>query len=84
MATTNNITGAEIKSGIYSSEGRLNHDRIFSKKTAYEWLKTDEFLKVWILDPDGWRQDDGVTLDHKISYKDFCNRLNMSTITYLA
>lgn len=80
MATTNNITGDEIKSGIYTPAGRDNFDRIFAKKTAHEWLATPEFVNVRLVDPDGWRYDDGVSLDTKISYKDFCRRLNESTV----
>ncbi len=78
MAATNDITGAEIKSGAYTSRGRDNHDRIFAKKTAYEWLQTEEFAGIQILDDDGWRNADGVKLEDRISYKDFCYRLNMS------
>lgn len=83
MAATNDITGAEIKSGIYSAAGRANHDRIFTKKSAYEWLKTDEFLGIVILDPDGWRRSDGVSMQDRISYNDFCSRLNESTVSGL-
>lgn len=83
MAATNDITGAEIKSGIYSAAGRANHDRIFAKKTAHEWLQTDEFLGMTIIDPDGWRHPDGVSLEDRISYKDFCSRLNQSTVSGL-
>jgi len=80
MATTNDITGAEIKSGIYSAQGRDNHDRIFAKKTAAEWLEFLPECKGWtILDPDGWRYDDGITLESKISCTEFIRRFNKST-----
>lgn len=82
MAATNDITGAEIKSGIYSAAGRANHDRIFAKKTAYEWLQTDEFLGIEIIDDDGWRNEDGVKMEDRISYKDFCSRLSISTCSF--
>lgn len=77
MAAKNNITGDEIKSRILSSEGRKNYDQIFAKKSAYEWLKDES---VVLLDPDGWRHDDGVTLDSLISYKEFQRRLAESTV----
>ena len=81
MATTNSITGDEIKSGIYSAQGRDNYERIFAKKTAAEWLEFLPEYKGWtIIDPDGWRYDDGVTLETKISYSEFKRRLNKSTI----
>lgn len=81
MAAKNDITGSEIKSGVYSKSGRENHDRIFAKKSAYDWLATEEFSGTKIYDPDGWRLGDGVTMDDPISYKDFCSRLNMSTVS---
>lgn len=73
----NDITGDDIKSKILSAQGRKNHDRIFSKKSAHEWLK-DETLTV--IDPDGWRWDDGVTMDTPISYKEFQKRLVQCTV----
>lgn len=73
----NDITGDEIKSKILSAQGRQNHDRIFSKKSAHEWLK-DEVVTV--LDADGWRDNDGVTMDTPISYKEFQQRLVRCTV----
>lgn len=77
MATTNNITGDEIKSKALTAAGRENYDRIFAKKSAHEWLKDEN---VTILDPDGWRYDDGVTMDTPISYKEFQKRLVQCTV----
>ena len=82
MATTNNITGAEIKSSVYTQQGRDNHDRIFAKRSATEWLCSEEFRGIYIIDPDGWRADDGVLLETPISYKDFCYRLSLSTCSF--
>ncbi len=79
MAARNNITGDEIKSKALSKQGRKNHDRIYAKKSAYEWLKDEESVSS-ILDPDGWRYNDGVTMDTPISYKDFCYRLQQCTV----
>lgn len=80
MAARNDITGAEIKSGILSTEGRANWDKAFAKKTPAEWILDEPFIDR-ILSPDGWPMDDDVTLDTPISYKEFCERINLSTVT---
>jgi hypothetical protein len=80
MASRNSITGDEIKSKILSSQGRQNHDRIFAKKSAHEWLKDET---VTIINPDDWRYDDGVTLDTPISYSEFQKRLVHCTVSGL-
>ena len=82
MATTNSVTGDEIKSGIYTANGRFNYELIFSKKTAQEWIDFHpDYQGALILDPDGWRTgDDKVTLDSKISFNDFKKRFNSSTV----
>lgn len=80
MATTNNITGDEIKSKALTAAGRENYDRIFAKKSAHEWLKDEN---ITILDPDGWRYDDGVTMDTPISHKEFQKRLVQCTVSGL-
>lgn len=78
MAARNPITNDEIKSRSYSKTGRDNHDRIFAKKTAQGWL--DYFnCSIKIIDPDGWRQQDGITLDTPIKFNDFLYRLQLST-----
>lgn len=58
---------------------RDNYDQIFGKKTAHEWLEK-LYPDTKIYDPDGWRYDDGVTMDTKISMDDFHKRLNVSTL----
>jgi hypothetical protein len=73
----NDITGAEIKTSSYSKQGRENHDSIFAKRPALEWAEKEN---VKILDPDGFRNDDGVTLLTPISYSEFKKRLNYCTI----
>jgi len=55
------------------------------KKSATEWLNDpviqDQPAKiVGIQDPDGWRRDDGVTLDTPITLLDFKERLGQSTV----
>ena len=80
MASRNSITGDEIKSKILSSQGRQNHDRIFAKKSAHEWLKDEA---VTMMDPDGWRWNDGVTMDTPISYSEFQKRLVHCTVSGL-
>ena len=80
MATTNPITGDEIKSKGLSKQGRNNWDRIFKKQSAYDWLKELKYEKYTILDPDGWRYHDGITMDTPISKSEFHRRFNESTV----
>ena len=81
MATTNNITGDKIITKASNSKFRDGWDNIFAKKTAAEWLKHPDFQYITCIhDPDGWRENDGVTLDTPITRKDFENRLSVSTI----
>ena len=54
-------------------------------KSAHEWLKDPRVQDrpdrpFRIMDPDGWRRSDGVTLDDPISLQDFQERLMRSTI----
>ena len=77
MPSTNEITGAEQKSKAYSAQGRINHDRIFAKKSAHKWA---EESGVRILDDDGFRWNDGVDMDSLISYSEFQKRLPHCTI----
>jgi hypothetical protein len=74
----NDITGKAIKTGIQNKAYDEGWERIFAKKTAHEWLETMPDIRL--LDPDGWRWNDGVTLDTPIKWSDFNNRLNHSTI----
>lgn len=69
----------KIISKVFSEEGRKNWERIFEKKTAWEWLST-LYPKVTIYDPDGWRCDDGVSLETPITRSDFEWRLSQSTL----
>jgi hypothetical protein len=73
----NDITGRAIKTGIQNKDYDKGWDRIFAKKTAYEWIKeTPEVISI--VSPDGW--DEEVTLDTPIKWLDFQQRLNISTI----
>ena len=74
----NDVTGRAIKTGIQNKDYDKGWDRIFAKKTAHEWLK--EMPEIKMYDPDGWRDNDGVTMDTPIKWKDFQERLNRSTI----
>ena len=78
MAAINPITGKQIKTNPQNSTYAEGWDRIFAKKTAYEWLETMPDIKM--LDPDGWRENDGITMDTPIKWSEFQRRLNMSTI----
>ena len=82
MAAKNDITGDQIKSKAFSEKGRANWDRIFKKQSAWNWLKELEYDEYTILDPDGWRQNDGVNMDTPITRSDFFKRFNASTVMY--
>ena len=82
MAAINNITGDEIKSKAFSEKGRDNWDNIFKKQSAWDWLKELNYGKYTILDPDGWRYNDGVDLDTPITKSDFFKRFNKSTVMF--
>jgi hypothetical protein len=69
----------EIKSRAFSEQGRKNYDHIFVKKSAHKWA---EESGIKILDPDGFRWDDGVNMDSLISYSEFQKRLNHCTIIF--
>jgi hypothetical protein len=71
----------EIKSRAFSEQGRKNYDHIFVKKSAHDWLKDQP--EVRILDGDGFRWNDGVTMDSLISYSEFQKRLNHCTICFV-
>lgn len=68
MAARNDITGAEIKSGILSAEGRNNWDKAFCKKSVSDWLHYEENVTVIVAD------------DTLITYKQFCELLDKNTI----
>ena len=81
MSTKNDITGDSISSKTLSQEGRDNWDNIFGpKKTAEEWIAI-KCPGVKILNPHGWLQGDGVTLETPISESDFNFRYNLSTVS---
>lgn len=79
MAAKNDITGDSIKSKALSKQGQENWDRIYAKKSGLEWLKGEI---VELLDPDGWRLDDGVTLETPITYEEFSRRIPYCTVMY--
>lgn len=74
MAAVNDITGKEIKSKILSKNGRNNWDKIFSKKTAYEWAEIDN-IKI---KDDGWD-----TPDMPIKYTEFLEKLSCGSLTVI-
>jgi len=78
MAAINEITGKVIRTNPQNSKYAENWDKIFTKKSSNEWLK--ECADVVLLDPDGWRQNDGVDMDTPIKWADFQYRLSLSTI----
>lgn len=78
MATNNPITGKVIKTNPQNSAYAEGWERIYAKKSAHEWLETT-MPNTILMDPDGWRYDDGVTLDTPITYSEFNKRINVST-----
>jgi len=64
MAARNDITGAEIKSGILSTQGRDNWDKAFAKKSVADWLRCEDN-----------HTSDVVANDAPVSYKEFCEHL---------
>jgi hypothetical protein len=83
MAAKNDITGDSIQSKVLSAQGRANWDNIFGKKNAYEWQLELYGEDDLILDPDGWRGHDRVTLETPISRADFHTRFSHCTIRFL-
>lgn len=77
MAAINEHTGKAIRTGPQNSTYAEGWERIWTKKSAHEWLKT--VPEITVLDPDGWRYDD-VTMDTPIKWSEFQKRLNESTI----
>lgn len=73
----NDITGKVIKTNPQNKAYSDGWDKVFAKKPAHEWLKDEN---IELLNPDGWQQDDGVTLDTPIKWSDFQQRLSKSTI----
>jgi len=54
-------------------------------KSAHEWLKDPRIQDrpgqvVRVMDDDGWRRTDGVRMKDPISWDDFIERFNQSTI----
>jgi hypothetical protein len=79
MAAVNDITGKVIKTSPQNSAYSEGWERIYAKKTAHEWAAKEG---VKIVDYDGWRLNDGVTLDTPTTYSDFNKRLSYSIYQY--
>ena len=48
-------------------------------QTAWEWNKELYDDSITIMDPDGWRRNEGVTMDVPITQEDFQERLSHCT-----
>lgn len=60
---------------------RLKHPVPTQEKTSDEWLATDEFAGVQVMDPDGWdRQNFQESWAEKITHDEFMRRLCRSTV----
>jgi hypothetical protein len=77
MAAVNDITGKVIKTSPQNSAYSEGWERIYAKKNAHEWAAKEG---IEIVDYDGWRLNDGVTLDTPTTYSDFNKRLSYSNI----
>jgi hypothetical protein len=75
----NDITGKVIKTSPQNSLYADGWERAFARKSAHEWLQHPDFISYIIMDPDGWRGDNK-SMDDKITYKEFCERFNQSTV----
>lgn len=51
-------------------------------RTPEQWLLTDEFKGLRILDPDGWRGRNGRDWEDKISHDEFQSRLARCTVEH--
>jgi hypothetical protein len=49
-------------------------------KTPEEWLQTDDFRGLVVMDPDGWRGKNAPAWDEPITAVEFNHRLCMSTV----
>jgi hypothetical protein len=76
----NNITGADIQTKSYSKDGRENHDFIFRKQNATQWCKEIYNDESVIIDGDGFRWNDGVTMETPINRAEFDRRFQHCTV----
>ena len=67
---------------VNSEKFRSNYDKIFkAKKSSRDWCQEIFGVDIdrKVLDPDGWRYNDGVDYDTPITRLDFNTRLSVST-----
>lgn len=73
--------GPESRISNYAQYNETASKLYPEKKSAYGWAKeifqTD--LEKFMMDPDGWRHNDGVRLETRITKEDFVNRLSECT-----
>ena len=72
------MTKKVIKTSPQNAAYAQGWDKVFAKKTANEWL--NDMPSIRIVNPNGWNENDGVTMDTPIKWLDFQQRLNRSTI----
>lgn len=72
----------EIKTSPSNEAYRKGWSDIFLKD-ASEWLLFLYNGEIKIVDPDGWRLNDGVTLETKIKRQEFEDRLARSTLCHV-
>lgn len=72
--------GMTPKKGYNYTKYFDNYDEIFRKeKTPSEWLKTEEFSHITIVEPNGW--DDLGDYSKKLTKEDFIFKLAKSNFT---
>ena len=79
MATTNPITNDPIQTKPYSSSYSDGWERAFCKKPQ-EWLQIIHGDSIKMLDPDGFRENDGVSWETPMTKKEFEKRFVHCTI----
>jgi hypothetical protein len=79
MAAKNNITNDSLISKPFSSVYADGWDRIYLKKPQ-EWLDIIHGDSLKMLDPDGFRDNDGVTWETPMTKKEFEKRFQHCTI----
>lgn len=71
---TNDITGAVIKTKPPTSLYATNHDKIFAKKPATEWITLEEHQDRSL---DDFLEDIDVVTTTPIKYKEFKERMGI-------
>jgi hypothetical protein len=77
----NSVTNDEIRTKAYSTSYAEGWDKAFCKKPQ-QWFEILYGDSVKMLDPDGFRKEDGVTWETPVTKKEFEKRLPHCTIIW--